>query len=151
MSITIQPGDPHDPQATALLEASHALMTKLFAADECHFLEIDQLCTPEIRFFVAREGDRTLGCAALANKGAYGEIKSMFVSPKARGKGVADLLMSRLDAEALEQGLSEMKLETGDTLDAAIRLYQRHGFTICEPFGDYELNNASVFMEKSLE
>jgi putative acetyltransferase len=150
MTITIHPGDPRDPQATALLQASHALMTKLFAPGDNHFLEIEGLCTPEIRFFLACEGNATLGCAALANKGSYGEIKSMFVTPAARGKGVGEQLMRKLDQEAREQGLTDIKLETGDALEAAIRLYQRHGFAICGPFGHYEPSDASVFMEKSL-
>ncbi len=150
MTISILRGDPRDPQAAALLQASHALMQALFSPEDNHFLSIDDLCTPNIRFFVARENRTTLGCVALANKGNYGEIKSMFVSPEARGNGIADLLMEKLDEEAREQGLVEIKLETGDALEAAIRLYQRHGFTICGPFGEYDLNDASVFMIKAL-
>ncbi len=30
MSVIIEPGDPRDPQATALLKQSHALMESLF-------------------------------------------------------------------------------------------------------------------------
>ncbi|SHI47699.1 putative acetyltransferase [Shimia gijangensis] len=148
--ITITPGDPRDPQATALLEQSHALMQSLFDPEDNHFLEIGALCVPSIQFFVAREDDVTLGCAAIANKGNYGEIKSLFVSPTARGKGISHLLMQALDTAARTQGLLALKLETGDKLTEAHSLYRAHGFEDCEPFGDYEANKSSIFMTKSL-
>ena len=94
MTIEVVPGDPRDPQATALLQQSHALMESLFPPEDNFFLNIDDLCVPEISFFVAREGDTVLGTGALADKGDYGEVKSMFVSPVARGKGVGEALAS---------------------------------------------------------
>ncbi|TCL00521.1 putative acetyltransferase [Shimia isoporae] len=148
--IRVVPGNPRDPQATRLLQASHALMQSLFSAEDNHFLSIDELCVDTIRFFVAKEGETTLGCAALANKGDYGEIKSMFVDPNARGKGIAHKLMHTLDQEARTQGLTVLKLETGDTLTQAHSLYHAHGFTDCGPFGDYEESDASIFMTKTL-
>ncbi|MGX9352838.1 GNAT family N-acetyltransferase [Shimia sp. W99] len=150
-AIRVVPGNPRDRQATALLQASHALMRSLFNPEENHFLSVDELCTPDIRFFIAREDDKTLGCAALANRGEYGEIKSMFVDPIARGKGIAHKLMQRLDAEARAQRLSALKLETGDKLEQAHSLYKAHGFVECGPFGDYEANSTSIFMTKALD
>ena len=146
----ITPGDPRDPAATALLRASHALMQSLFDPEDNHYLEIEDLCVPSIKFLVARNGTETLGCAALSNQQSYGEIKSMFVAPAARGQGVADALMTALDKEARQLGLTTLKLETGDKLKAAHRLYHRHGFRVCGPFGAYEESPASVFMSKPL-
>ena len=123
-NIKVIPGNPRDAQATALLRASHALMQSLFEAEDNHFLSIDDLCVPSIRFFVAKEGDKSLGCVALANKGGYAEIKSMFVHPDARGKGIAHKLMQKIEAEAKALGLSEVKLETGDALTQAHSLYR---------------------------
>ena len=148
--IKVVPGDPRDPQATALLRQSHALMQQLFDPEENHFLDIDELCVPSIRFFVAREGQTTLGCVALANKGDYGEIKSMFVDPNARGKGIAHHLMHQIETEARAQGLATIKLETGDKLVQAHTLYRAHGYVDCGPFGDYEANKTSIFMTKDL-
>ena len=148
--LIVEQGDPRAPQATALLQASHALMERLFPPEDNHYLSIDALCTPDIRFFIAREGETVLGCAALANKGDYGEVKSMFVSEDARGKGVADALLRQLEDYARELDLPVMRLETGDLLHAAHRLYERHGFVKCGPFGNYQANKTSVFMEKRL-
>jgi putative acetyltransferase len=149
-NISITLGDPRRPEATALLQASHALMQQLFDPIDNHYLEISELCVPTIRFFVAQHEGKTLGCIALANKGSYAEIKSMFVQPAARGKGIADALLQHIENEARAQEFGEIKLETGDKLLAAQRLYQRHGFTICPPFGEYSASESSVFMTKSL-
>jgi putative acetyltransferase len=91
-----------------------------------------------------------LGTGALAVKLGYGEIKSMFVDPNARGQGVADALLRALHDLARELELGDIKLETGNSLHAALRLYRRHGFTACGPFGDYIANDSSIFMTKTL-
>ena len=93
MPLTIHQGDPRDPAVVNLLNQSHALMNALFPADGCHYLEIDDLCVPEITMLTVKDGDQIIGCGALSNKTNYGELKSMFVAPAARGKGAADRLI----------------------------------------------------------
>ena len=66
------------------------------------------------------------------------------------GVGAGAALMARLEAEARVLGLAALKLETGDDLYPAHRLYRRHGFTECGPFGDYAEGPHSFFMEKRL-
>lgn len=149
-TIRVAPGNPRDAQATALLRASHALMQALFSKEDNHFLSIDDLCEPNVRFFVAKEEDISLGCVALAYKDDYAEIKSLFVHPDARGKGLAHKLMQAVEAEARAQGISTLKLETGDSLHQAHSLYRAHGHVDCGPFGDYEESPASLFMTKTL-
>lgn len=148
--ITVAQTDPRDPGAVALLTQSHALMTALFPPEDNFFLDIEDLCADDIRFFTARDGDRMIGTGALAIKDGYGEIKSMFVAETARGKGVADALLHQLEDQARDDGLPILKLETGNSLYSAHRLYARHGFTPCGPFGDYPAAKTSVFMEKTL-
>ena len=148
--IIVEKSDPHHPQATALLRQSHALMQELFPPEDNHYLEIDDLLADNIAFFTVRKGDQIIGTAALANKGDYGEIKSMFVDEAARGTGASDALMRQLEDEARELKLPMLKLETGNVLHAAHKLYARHGFTECGVFGDYVTANSSIFMEKPL-
>lgn len=150
MTLIIEIGDPRDPQIVALLQASHALMDRLFQSEDNHYLSIDDLCASDIHFYIAREGVTTLGCGALADKAKYGEIKFMFVHEDARGKGVANALMRQIEDQARECNLPELKLETGDLLHAALRLYARHGYSKCAPFGDYTTSASSVFMGKQL-
>ena len=148
--IIVERGDPHHPQATALLRQSHALMASLFPPEDNFYLDIDDLVADNIIFFTARQGDTIVGTAALKNAGAYGEVKSMYVAEAARGTGTADALMRALEDEARSAKLPILKLETGNVLHAAHKLYRRHGFTDCGPFGDYVTANSSIFMEKPL-
>ena len=142
--------DPHHPQATALLKQSHALMQSLFPPEDNFYLDIDDLVAPNIHFYTARMGDDILGTGALMVKADYGEVKSMFVSESARGKGVAAALLRQIEDTARDEGLTMLKLETGNVLHAAHRLYARHGFTECGVFGDYVTAKSSIFMEKAL-
>jgi len=148
MTAVIERGDPQE--ARPLLEASHRMMLELFDPDSNHFLSLEALARPDIRFFVARLDGHVAGCGALAIRQGYGEIKSMFVDPGVRRAGIAAGLMARLEAEAVALGLPMIRLETGNLLHAAHALYARCGFALCGPFGDYEAHPQSVFMEKRL-
>lgn len=148
--MKVERGDPRHPEATALLQQSHALMRELFPPEENYFLDIEELCTPDVLFFVAVDEGKILGTAAMALKDGYGEVKSMFVDPTARGKGIADALMTALDRAAAANDLPRLRLETAEILTAAVKLYSRHGFAPCPLFGDYVPNTSSLFMEKRL-
>lgn len=148
--IIVERTDPRHPQAATLLKQSHALMERLFPPEDNFYLDINDLVAPNIHFFTAREEEDILGTGALMIKETYGEIKSMFVSEQARGKGVAAALLRQIEDTAREKGVSLLKLETGNVLHAAHRLYARHGFTECSVFGEYQTGKSSLFMEKSL-
>lgn len=144
----VRPADPREPGAARLLGESHALMRRLFPAESNHFLALDALAAPSIRFFVAEAEGETLGTAALAEKPGYGEVKSMFVAEAARGKGVARRLLGALEAAAAARALPLLRLETGSLLHEAHRLYRAAGFGDRGPFGDYAADPHSLFMEK---
>ena len=149
--MIIRQGNPLDPEPRALLEASHALMQSLFPADSNHYLEVEALAAPDITFLIAEIDGKPLGCAALARKPGYGELKSMFVAQSARGKGIAAALLREIERIAQAEGIPILRLETGDLLTAAHRLYERHGFKRCAAFGDYPADGPhSVYMEKTL-
>ncbi|OIP82716.1 MAG: GNAT family N-acetyltransferase [Rhodobacterales bacterium CG2_30_65_12] len=150
MSLTVEKGDPRAPGATALLKQSHALMQSLFPPQDNFYLDIDALTALDIAFFVARRLGETVGTAALADKGEYGEVKSMFVAESARGLGVGAALLARLEQEARARSLPALMLETGNHLRAAHQLYASAGFTARGPFGDYPNAPSSLFMEKRL-
>lgn len=148
--LVVEPADPRSPGPRALLQASHALMQDMFPPEDIYALDIEDLCTPDIHFFAARDGQTVLGTGALAVKDGYGEVKSMFTAPQARGTGVAAALLRQIEDQARALTLPLLRLETGADLDAAVRLYERHGFTTCGVFGDYAPNTTSHYMEKPL-
>lgn len=148
--LIVEIANPLNPGPRALLERSHAMMRELFPPKDNYFLDLEDLRAPDIRFYAARDGAETLGTGALALKRGYAEVKSMFTSESARGRGVGAAILRALEDEARSDDIPVLRLETADVLDAAIRLYQRHGFTRRGIFGDYRPNNTSVFMEKVL-
>lgn len=149
--IIVEPGNPLDPVPSSLLDASQSLMRRLFNPEDNHFLSHEALAKPDVRFFTARDGSETLGCAALKLCDGYGEVKSFFVTDAARGRGIGAALMRQIEDTARDEGLTILRLETAELLDAAIRLYDRNGFTRCGPFGAYQATDTSVFMEKTLD
>jgi putative acetyltransferase len=136
-------------------------LTDMFAtspAESVHALDHSALLAPEITFWTVRDDDGTLlGCGALkeldpGQGDTHGEIKSMRTAAHARGRGVASELLTTVLAEARRRRYSRVSLETGsqDYFAPARRLYARHGFTGCGPFGDYTLDPHSVFMTLEL-
>ncbi|MCO6384774.1 GNAT family N-acetyltransferase [Oceanicola sp. 502str15] len=151
MSLKISRGDPRHPDATDLLKQSQALMQRLFPPEDNFFLDIDALCGRDIRFFVAKEDGRILGVGALALRKGYGEVKSMFTRESARGRGIAALLLAEIEAEARREGYDLLRLETGNSLASAHRIYGKAGFVQRGAFGDYPEAPSSLFMEKRLD
>lgn len=88
-------------------------------------------------FLVASLDGNTVGCAGLQHlDDRTSEIKRMWVSPAARGRGLAKRLLSRLEAEALAGGRTVVVLDTNATLTEAISLYQRRGYVSIERYND---------------
>jgi putative acetyltransferase len=150
MTLKILSADPNQPEALALLQASHDLMNQLFPAESCHFLSVDALCEDHIEFYLAHKDDVVVGCVALAKMDGYGEIKSMFVDEKARGLGLAHKFIEHVEGRAMAANLPIMRLETGHALVAAVKLYHGHGYEDRGPFGSYTEDPLSIFMEKPL-
>lgn len=80
------------------------------------------------------------------------EIKSMHTLPEARGQGLGEMMLLHLLEEARGRGFTQISLETGVTehFAPARRLYARHGFAPCGPFGSYRRDPHSVFMTRTL-
>ncbi|WP_109466086.1 GNAT family N-acetyltransferase [Albibacillus kandeliae] len=150
MAITIREADPREPGARALIESGQAMIRDLFHPEVIRFLPLVALAGDDVSFYVAEAEGVPLGCAALVDKHAYGEVKSMFVTDAARGRGVGTALLDRLEERAREIGLAMLKLETGPLLEAARRLYERQGFVPCPPYGGFTAEGSSIFMEKHL-
>ncbi|NDI03081.1 MAG: GNAT family N-acetyltransferase, partial [Rhodobacteraceae bacterium] len=67
-----------------------------------------------------------------------------------RGRGLGQTIIQHIEGTARDLGLAQLKLETGSLLHSAHRLYEREGFALCGPFGEYEPTEFSVFMSKDL-
>jgi GNAT superfamily N-acetyltransferase len=89
------------------------------------------------------------GCFKKYNKNAV-ELKRMFVSPKARGLGLAQMIIRELEVEARNQGFEIMILETLYKQIEAINLYQKVGFKIVDNYEPYVGLTNSICMSKTI-
>lgn len=149
MKIAVE--SPLTQDAADLIEGSEAALREVYTPDECFTFTASELDSEDIIFLVARDDAGTaLGCVALCDYQTYGEVKRLFVPPQGRGQGTARALMDELEERARLLGHSDVKLETGEKLAAAVVLYTSLGYAKCDPFGEYEEHPASLFMTKAL-
>jgi putative acetyltransferase len=142
---------PDQPEVRAMLEKLDAYCAALYPAESNHLMDIASLTQGDVLFLVARDvGGRAVGCAALVNRGGYGEVKRMYVDEAGRGRGTGRQLLEQLVMFARMSGLQVLRLETGIHQPEAIGLYERSGFVRIDPFGDYQPDPLSLFMEKTL-
>ena len=152
MSVTVIAREsPRQEAVRALLRQSDAYSHSLYPPASSYLIDPDQLALGHVHFFVARLDGRAVGCGALvAGDAGAGELKRIFVADEARGRGIAGLLVARLEDTARSLGLHLLQLETGPHSTPALALYRRLGYRERGPFGDYPPDPLSVFMEKSL-
>lgn len=78
------------------------------------------------------------------------EIKRMYVAPTARGHGAASALLLKLEKHCRAQEATRIVLHTGERQAAAIRTYERHGYTPIPIYPPYVGMPASLCFEKVL-
>ena len=139
--------------ARMLIEELEEDLASAYDAEQRHGLSLDRIFQPNIAFFIAYSEDAPVGCGGIAFEDGYAELKRMYVRPSSRGRGVVQALIAQLESEAVAREIRRVTLETGDVQHAAIRAYERAGFTRCDAFGDYRSLSPSaivrsVFFEK---
>jgi putative acetyltransferase len=153
MALVLEHLEAPTDDARALIDELDAELNASYAPEQCHGLNLTRVFRPGILFFIARLDGEPVGCGAVALGDGFAEVKRMYTRPYVRGRGVARTLLSRLEDEAQARGVTRLALETGDGQHAALRFYERAGFTRCAPFGAYATMlpraiERSVFFEK---
>jgi GNAT superfamily N-acetyltransferase len=78
------------------------------------------------------------------------EVKRMYVSPSARGKGLARAMLAELERTAHGAGHRTLILETGSKQPEAVQLYRSSGYADVPSFGFYADAEYSIHLGKSL-
>ena len=141
------------PEIKSLLEEHLEEMRQHSPPESIHALDLDKLRQPGIQFWSVWDEEQLIGCGALKSlESGHAEIKSMRVTYKYQGKGIANLILEHLIAEAREQNVNRLSLETGsmEGFKRARNLYLKYGFEYCPPFARYKEDPNSVFMTKSI-
>ncbi|TCO69962.1 GNAT family N-acetyltransferase [Rhodovulum euryhalinum] len=150
MAVTIGTESVLSEDGRALVDASQAALLAVYPPEECFSFSAEELANKSTQFLVARHDGVPAGCVALVDQGGYGEVKRLYVDAGQRGRGIGRALMEELEAAARDIGLGLLRLETGEALEAAVRLYRAMGFVDCGPFGGYPDIPSNMFMEKRI-
>ncbi|WP_329005445.1 GNAT family N-acetyltransferase [Kribbella sp. NBC_00709] len=96
------------------------------------------------RYFVALDDEgQAVGCGALQVFGpdtahpGDAEIKRVYVTPAARGRGYARRLLAGLEEVARSAGHPFLRLTTAEQQPEAIALYESSGYARIAPWGKY--------------
>jgi len=145
--------DPRAPAAHHALAQYYAELAQRFPGgfevSRSRDPDAADMIAPRGAFLVADVDGLPLGCVGLkGNGGEVGEIKRLWVSPLARGQGLARRLMAAAEARARALGIAVLRLDTNRALPEAAALYRRGGWVEIERFNDDPY--AQVFFEKRL-
>jgi putative acetyltransferase len=144
-----------DPRTSAIAAMIHELdryMGELYPAESNHLVDLNTLAQPHVHFFGVLVDGEYRGCGAIMLVGReYAEVKRVFVSPEARGLRLGHQIIETLEEAARSEGISLLRLETGNAQKEALGLFEANGFRRCGAFGDYPKDDPySVFMEKTV-
>jgi putative acetyltransferase len=154
-TVTVELAVAPTDEVRILVGELEQVLAAEYPPEQRHGLPLDAIFQPHIRFFVARLDGAAMGCGGVAFFADFAEVKRMYVRDAARGRGVAQALLARIEQETRAVGISLLRLETGVNQAAALRFYQREEFRPCPVFGDYaamppQAIATNVFMEKQL-
>lgn len=111
--------------------------------------------------FLALDGDEILGTITLYEKhrGPCEYYKrdgvayfGMFgVAPDRQGQGIGNLLLDRVEQEAISRRVRELALDTAEGAKRLVALYERRGYKTVDRVDWPATNYISVIMSKPLE
>jgi GNAT superfamily N-acetyltransferase len=156
-----------DPDTLGLIAHLNDELTVQYDDPASNFfrLDPDEVAPGVGAVVVGRLDDRAVACGALRRiydvdgdihgdgdgAGARtAEVKRMYVAPEARGRKLGAAVLDRLELEAAALGIDRLVLQTGSRQPEAIRLYERAGFTVRDPWGAYARSPHSRCFEKRL-
>lgn len=101
---------------------------------------------------MAVHNGRPVGCGAyrlLDDQPGTAEIKRMYVAPSARGQKIGAALLAELEAQARAHGAHRFVLDAGPRQPEALRRFERAGYVVCEPWGEFVGKELSICMSKT--
>ncbi|MEN5147073.1 bifunctional helix-turn-helix transcriptional regulator/GNAT family N-acetyltransferase [Brevundimonas diminuta] len=151
--ITLHEVPPQDADAQACMTAYYAELSERLERGFDVALSKDpdarDMIRPRGAFVVAMSDGMAVGCAGLKGTDlGYAEIKRLWVSPRARGLGLALRLMDELERIAVELNIRLLRLDTNSALKEAVALYANTGWQEIARFNDDPYPDR--FFEKAL-
>jgi putative acetyltransferase len=148
LTITAAAGD--DPRIRRLVRDLDADLAARYPDDPYNSDDVAARLDPAVRFQLAELDGRPVGCCAIQPVPGGAELKRMYVTPQARGRGVARRLLAKAENLATALGHPKIRLETGIHQPEAIALYTRASYTPIPAYPPYQHDPLSRCYAKPL-
>jgi len=140
-AIVVEEADPAGEAARYCLAEYYAELARRFERGFDVSLSRDpdarDMVRPRGAFLVAMSDGLPIGCVGLKGGGGdTAEIKRLWVSPGARGLGLARRLMQSAEAIARALSVRTLRLDTNSALPEAVALYRTSGWIEIDRFND---------------
>lgn len=147
-SVTAEPFDHED--AVRLRAAARIEVDRLFGGPSDRGRPLTE-ATAAVHVIARDHTGMALGTASLsaAGDGVF-EVRRLFVRPDSRGRGVGDVLLLELLAQAEELQAPAVVAEMGLLQPHAAALFLRNGFVRIRPFGPYQDDPESICFSRAL-
>lgn len=141
--------EPGASLLTAMAVEIDSLYSDLPGSLDSYGVSAEELAPPGGAFLLISDEDGPLACGGVKRLGpGLGEIKRMYVVPRARSRGVGTHLLVALENAARKLGYERVRLDTGSRQPAAKLIYERAGYA---EIPDYNGNpKAAHWYEKRL-
>jgi putative acetyltransferase len=138
------------PHFVELLKPLDAYLAEMDGSEHAFYAQYNKL--DKIKHVVlVYENDLPIACGAIKEfSPGVMEIKRMYTSPAARGKGIATMVLRELETWTMELGATRCILETGKRQKEAIELYKKRNYVIIPNYGQYQGMENSLCFEKIL-
>lgn len=149
MRIDVTPYD--HPDSDALVEEVQQEYVVRYGGPDETPVDPAQFAPPNGLFLVGRLDGTPVACGGWrVRDDTEVEMKRLYVTPAARGRGLARAMLAELERTAAAAGYTRMVLETGDRQPEAIALYGSQGYQRVPAFGYYADSAGAVHLGKSL-
>jgi putative acetyltransferase len=137
MELNIEQVTGPNYEMRTLITELEAYLAGLYLPEQLHGWPYERLLEPDVKFFLAKDGSRTVGCGGIALFDEFAEVKRVFTVPEERGHGVGKAIMARLEEEARAVGKTWLLLETGEGQNESMHFFEETGFHPRSYFGPY--------------
>jgi GNAT superfamily N-acetyltransferase len=155
MDLKFETTNPDDPEVRTLYdafirEADGPLDWKIDIEAEIAAGPPRDLTPPTGVLLLVRVDEEPAGLGGIRHLDTeVAEVKSMYLSPAHRGKGLARRLLAELEEIARQHDCRASRLDTSDYLTSAVRLYRAAGYREAP---DYNSNvKADLWFERRLD
>jgi GNAT superfamily N-acetyltransferase len=148
---TLRPLPYDHPVAHDLVEQVQEEYVQRYGGRDAALVDAAEFLPPLGVFLVAEVDGEPAGCGAWrVLSSGVAEIKRVYVVPRFRRRGLAQVIVTALEEGAARAGHGAVVLNTGQEQPEALALYADLGYGPIEGYGIYACSPGAVFLGKDL-